>query len=115
MDIVPKATRVFSRRFQIKCKDEQLAVVFMDLYKLPEGAPDLFPEGYKFSWIAFDPDHEDHRVLLDCHPPKGPHINIDGDADGETFDWITLEAAYEFFFAKIKELFGEFTMEEDDL
>lgn len=107
-----KATKLLSRRFEIRCQKERQIVVFMDLYLLPDGHSEIFPEGYKFSWIAFDPDHETERVLFDCHSPKGPHVHIDGDS-GEPFKWSTLEAAYEHFFAKIRERFGEFTMNED--
>ena len=113
METVIKAMKIFSRRFEIRCKSEQHIVIFMDLYQLPGGYPDTFPEGYKFSWIAFDPEDETKRVLFDCHPPKGPHAHIDEDGDGEPFSWVSLEAAYEFFFDKVRERFGEFEMEED--
>ena len=82
----------------------------MDLYQLPHGHPESFPEGYKFSWTAFIPDG-DGRVLFDCHPPKGPHMHIDGDIEGTPFRWVSPENAYDLFFEKIKELFGEFKEE----
>jgi hypothetical protein len=52
----------------------------MDLYKLPEGHPKSFPDGHRFSWIAFDSDDESMRVLFDCHHPKGPHFHVDNEA-----------------------------------
>lgn len=87
-------------------------VVVMDLYKLPEGHTKSFPEGYRFSWIAFDSDDDRERVLFDCHHPKGPHVHIDDDTDGKPFDWTTLDEAYELFFLTIRQRFGDFNEEE---
>ncbi len=80
----------------------------MDLYKLAKGHPKSFPEGYRFSWIAFDPDQPLKRVLFDCHEPKGPHVHIDDDLQGELIEWTTLEQIYELFFRKIRTRFGEY-------
>jgi hypothetical protein len=85
----------------------------MDLHKLPEGHSENFPEGYKFSWIAFDPNRESERVLFDCHFPKGPHFHIDDEVEGEPFKWTSLDAAYDLFFVKVKERFGRFILEEE--
>ena len=108
-----KATQIFKRKFELTCDDGKTVVVFMDLYKLPNGYPGLFPEGYKFSWIAYNPNDESAKVLFDCHLPKGPHVHLDDDSDGEPFAWTTLDDAYEHFFAKVRERFGEFTIGED--
>jgi hypothetical protein len=105
-----KATEIFKRQFEVTCKGGKTVVVFMDLYKLPKGYPKSFPEGYKFSWIAYDPDDESAKVLFDCHPPKGPHVHVDNDKDGEAFDWKNLDDAYELFFAKVREKFGDFNL-----
>ena len=74
-----EAQKIYSNRFSITCKNGLVLAVFMDLYKLPEGHHDSFPEGYKFSWIAFDPENPSKQVLLDCHVPKGPHFHTDQD------------------------------------
>lgn len=84
----------------------------MDLFRLAE-AKAGFPDGYRFSWIAFDSDNPASRVLFDCHPPKGPHIHIDGDKDGLPYEWNGLEEAERFFRRKLKEHFGE--LKEDIL
>ncbi len=110
---VAKATRIFSKQFELRCANDRTIVVFMDLYKLPNGHPLSFPEGYRFSWIAFDPSDETAKVLFDCHEPKGPHIHVDSDSTGVPFEWRSLDDAYAFFFAKVRQRFGEFTQEEE--
>ena len=107
------ATKIFSRRFEVRCKGDRLVAVYMDLYRLPKGHSKSFPEGFRFSWIAYDPEDPSIRVLVDSHPPKGPHIHRDGDPVGEPFEWTTLDAAYSLFFAKIRERFGEFMADEE--
>lgn len=80
----------------------------MDLFKLAEGHPKSFPDGYRFSWIAFDPDMPNERILFDCHDPKGPHVHIDNDPDGDPIEWTTLDNAYELFFERVRNRFGEY-------
>jgi hypothetical protein len=84
----------------------------MDLYRLPNGSKKEYPEGYKFSWIAFDPENEVKRVLFDCHSKKGPHVHLDDDKEGQAFHWKDLDAASELFFATVKKHFGDFDLEE---
>jgi hypothetical protein len=74
-----EAELLFERKFEITTKAGLPVVIFMDLYKLPKGAKKDYPEGYKFSWIAFDSENEAKRVLFDCHTKKGPHLHLDGD------------------------------------
>ena len=79
----------------------------MDIFKIeePEGAQ--FPDGYRFSWIAFDRYDPMKRVLFDCHPPKGPHLHVDQDKEGIPFQWENLEKAIELFWQKVWDRFGE--------
>ena len=86
----------------------------MDVYRLPKGHPETFPDGYRFSWIAYDSEKETNRVLFDCHHPKGPHFHIDHDPEGQPFEWKSLEAAYDLFFEKIRERFGDFQMDLEE-
>lgn len=80
----------------------------MDLFRLTEEDPaQTHPEGYRFSWIAFDRESPEKRVLFDCHPPKGPHFHLDEDREGVPFEWTSLAAAIEFFRQKVREHFGE--------
>lgn len=85
----------------------------MDLYKLPKGHPKSFPDGYKFSWIAFDPEDKEAKVLFDCHPPKGPHIHVDNDVEGEPFEWRSIDDAYALFLAEVRQRFGYFMLDEE--
>jgi hypothetical protein len=107
-----KATLVYSDKVTVTVKGQRRISVVMDLYKLPS-AQSGYPEGYKFSWIAFDPQNPSQRVLFDVHPPKGPHLHIDGDLEGTPYSWTGLKDAEEFFLAKIQERFGEITEEEE--
>jgi len=110
--LVAAARRIFKRRFNLRCLSGRLIAVVMDLYKLPDVHPKSFPEGYRFSWIAFDSDNEDSRVLFDCHAPKGPHMHIDRDQNGEPFEWTTLDKVYDLFFQTVRKQFGDFNEEE---
>jgi hypothetical protein len=81
-------------------------------FQVPGGDKKGFPEGYRFSWIAFDPLEPGPRILFDCHAPKGPHLHVDGDPVGVPYQWISLAEAEKFFFAKVQERFGMFVKEE---
>ena len=103
-----KATLIFQRKFTLTCENGRIVSVFMDLYHLPEGHPRAFPEGYRFSWIAFDSVNESAQVLFDCHAPNGPHFHVDSDSNGKPFEWSSLEHAHELFFQKVRVRFCEF-------
>ena len=98
--------------FTLTCRTGRVVSVYMDVFKLPEGSSDGFPDGYRFSWIACDSENDSARILFDCHPPKGPHIHVDGDPDGEPFIWESLEVSYELFFERVRSRFGEFEIAE---
>jgi hypothetical protein len=108
-----KALLLFERRFTLTCVGGRVVEVFMDLYQLPEGYSQAYPEGYRFSWIAFDSENPQARVLFDCHHPKGPHVHVDEDSDGESFEWTSLDEVYELFFEKLRERFGDYQMDEE--
>ncbi len=84
----------------------------MDLFQIPEPERKNYPEGYRFSWIAFDAEDPEERVLFDCHPPKGPHIHVDGEPEF-LFKWKSLEQSEALFFEKVQEKFGAFRSEEE--
>ena len=107
-----KAALVYSTKITITVKSKRRISVVMDLYKLPFSQSG-YPEGYKFSWIAFDPQNPTERVLFDVHPPKGPHLHIDEDPKGVPYKWNGIKEAEEFFLEKIQERFGEITEEDE--
>lgn len=86
--------------------------VRMDVYQIPNPEGLKFPEGYRFSWIAFDRYNPKNRVLFDCHPPKGPHFHVDDEKDGQSFVWVSLEASMDLFWEKVWLRFGEREGEE---
>jgi hypothetical protein len=45
--------------------------------------------------IAFRDDDPEKRVLLDCHPPKGPHYHVG--ATENSFKWQGLKSADDLF------------------
>ena len=83
-----KATLIFETQQLFVTKADGAAKctieIRMDLYKLAKGSGDVGSD-YRFSWIAFDSDNPMRRVLFDTHPPKGPHVHLDDDAEGEPF------------------------------
>jgi hypothetical protein len=102
---------IYEIRFSVSLKSRKVLTVFMDPYKLPAKKEQKFPGGHRFSWIAFDPENENHRVLFDTHPPKGPHIHLDQEPDGKPFKWISVDHAQALFLEQIRQHFGEFEEE----
>lgn len=106
------ATLLYRNKFSAECEDGRTITIYMDLFTVPGGQEKGLPEGYKFSWIAFDSEDTTARVLFDCHPPKGPHLHVDMEPVGISYSWKSLEAAENFFFEKVQERFGKFKKEE---
>ena len=76
--------------------------------KLPE-----FPEGYKFSWIAFNViNPQQEFVLFDNHHGKPPHYHIDNKKKYTFFTWTSRKEAQKLFFQKVQERFGDFLAED---
>jgi len=86
----------------------------MDLYELPAGRAKSSDVPYRFSWIAFDKEYPEQRVLFDCHPPKGPHFHVDGDDEGQSFKWTSIEDAIALFENKVTKRFGVLMEQPDD-
>ncbi len=105
-----KATLVFEGRRLFKTETGRTVVVEMDLYELNDPNPH-FP--YRFSWIAFDQESPEERVLFDCHPPKKPHFHL-SDGNEETFEWTSFADGVALFQKKTRERFGELSEISDD-
>jgi hypothetical protein len=103
-----KASLLFQLKFTRHLASGKTVVIFMDLYELPikHRRPAKFPEDYKFSWIAFDSETPENRVLFDCHKDKGPHIHFDGQELDREIKAKSPEEAEELFYALIAERFG---------
>jgi hypothetical protein len=101
------ATLIFDLKRSLFTKKGFEIEIRMDVYKIdhPEGRN--FPDGYRFSWIAFDRSDPLQRVLFDCHPPKGPHLHVDQDKEGISFRWENLEKSMQLFWEKVWWRFGD--------
>ena len=101
-----KTTLIFKLKRSLFTKKNIEVEIRMDVYRVEESEGQKFPEGYRFSWIAFDRYDPQSKVLFDCHPPKGPHFHIN-EAIEEGFEWQGLEDAMELFWQKVWGHFGE--------
>ena len=102
-----EARLVFRERFTVETIDGKRIQIFMDLFLLPAPCESCFPEGFKFSWIAFEEDMPEARILFDCHSPKGPHMHIGQNLMDSPFEWQSLSVAQDLFYSKVIEFFGE--------
>lgn len=108
-----KAVLLFETQQLFLTQTGESVVICMDLYKLPEKGTEPSSE-FRFSWIAFDPNNSNRRVLFDSHSPKGPHFHLDDDNEGQPFQWVSLEDAIRLFREKVAEHFGELVAIPDD-
>jgi hypothetical protein len=91
----------------LDARDGRSVIVQMDLYQVADasGQPWL-PEGFRFSWIAFNPDDPTEKVLMDAHRGKGPHMHIGNDPEGIQFNWMGLDDALDRFRREVEKYFG---------
>ncbi len=103
-----KAIKIFSEKliFKTSQNGEVFRVsVIREIFKIPDEQAHAFPDGHKVSMIAFRDDDPEKRVLLDCHPPKGPHYHI-GDIES-SFEWGGLKSADDLFWKLVEAEFGK--------
>jgi hypothetical protein len=55
--------------------------------------------------IAFRDDDPERRILLDCHPPKGPHYHVG--TEEVQFEWQGLQNADDLFWKLVEAEFGK--------
>ncbi len=100
-----KAELIFSKKITYQLKLVGSVTIYMDCYKIP--LKELrFENNYRFSFIAFDPQFPERRVLVDQHPGRPCHLHID-DLEIETEMPSTLSAAIKLFEAAVLQSFGE--------
>jgi hypothetical protein len=90
-------------RFNIQLDNGEFLDIYMDLFLIKKGKE----ENYKFSWIAFNSQNPEQRVLFDSHYGKGTHYHFDNDSIGISFEWTGLDDAIYLFIEKIGERFGK--------
>ena len=93
-----KATLIDKRSFVVISKKNITIIIKMDLYKIHGKNANQHPEGFRFSWIAFNSEDPVQKILFDSHPPKGPHFHIDNDPVGISIEWSSLELTEQLFF-----------------
>lgn len=77
----------------------------MDLYKVPSASSDVFDLTlYKLSWIFFNSEEPDRRVLMDNHKPIGLHLHIN-QGPQIPVTAMTIEEAKKIFVENIKKHF----------
>src|SRR4051794_40948205 len=84
-------------------------VIEMKLSLVTDQIKKEYPEGYKLSWIAFNKDNPQERVLFDNHFGKVPHYHIDNHPS-QTLTWISLSHTLSLFHQKTRERFGTFSL-----
>lgn len=107
------AKLIYRRRVTRRTLENQEIRIVMDLYEIPEPERAKYPEGFRFSWIAFDVENPEQRVLFDCHPPKGPHFHVNNEPEIQ-IQWVSLEKTEALFFEKVQASLGNFISEDEE-
>lgn len=105
---IVKATKIFSQKALFKAlqNGEEFRVsVIKEIFKIPMAQAHHFPDGFKVSMIAYRNDLPEKRILLDCHPPKGPHYHLENQE--VNFQWQGLDHADELFWQLVETEFGK--------
>lgn len=101
-----KATQIFVVERIIESESGVLYRLHMDLFDLGKGrANGLFLNRFRLSWIFFEVENPDRRVLVDCHSPFGTHLHFDS-GPRQAVAAETLAEVRDIFAAAIKNHFG---------
>ena len=85
-------------------------IIETDIWLVPEDKRSLYPDGLKFGWVAFNIDNPDEQLLVDYNTKKGFHYHLDKKVIAK-LEWISLLEAFNFFYEKVYEKFGDFQEE----
>jgi hypothetical protein len=108
-----KATLLVLRKLELKSLNPSIGdvAIKIQVWKIPPPNNEEYPDGKRYSLIGFQAKNPKEKVLLDCHPPKGPHFHTE---DGELIlPNMKYEEAFEYFWIRLIEKFGPFVEEED--
>ena len=75
----PSCNIINSRRL-VELKSGGSIVIVIEVIEIAPNKAGLFLERFKLSWIAFNPESPDQRVLMDAHSPFGLHYHINDGA-----------------------------------
>lgn len=101
-----KSIQLFEVRRIVRTVSGRRLSIFMDLWEVKKPQRGLFLDWYRLSWIAFDLDEPDQKILIDAHPPKGIHMHVN-EQNAQELVLQTLENALEFFRERVEEKFGK--------
>jgi hypothetical protein len=107
-----RATLIIHQKFELKSKNPEIGdvAVIVQVWKIPPPNDQSYPDGKRYSLVAFQSKKAGEKVLLDCHPPKGPHFHTE---NGDVFlPGLNYEEAFKIFWVKMEERFGPFDQEE---
>jgi hypothetical protein len=108
-----KATLIVHQKFELKSLNPEIGdvAVKIQVWKIPPPNDQSYPEGKRYSLVGYQSKNPKDKVLLDCHPPKGPHFHTDsGDL---LLPEMNYEDAFEMFWRKLEEKFGPFPEVEE--
>lgn len=77
----------------------------MEVWKILAPESRKYPDRIRFSIVAFKESLPSDAIVMDCHPPKGPHYHLDGNEIA--FEWDGLDKAEEKFWQIVEEKFGK--------
>lgn len=97
------AIPIMRKSASIEYGNGQIVSIRMDLFAFEERTSNTI--GFRFSWIAFDLEEPERRVLFDNHPPKGPHFHKQGQET--SFEWNGVPHALKLFVDLVRLEFGD--------
>src|SRR4051812_34339960 len=100
------SNKILAYRRAINIKFGGVIIVFLEIFEIYPERSGLFLDKYKLSWIAFDMQNVDKRVLMDAHHPFGIHYHLDSGRQIPV-QFEGLDSALQFFEGKVREHFGE--------
>lgn len=79
--------------------------VIIEVWKIPHPEGLKYPDGFRFSIVAFLESNTEDSLVLDCHPPKGPHYHLNGEE--KSFKWTGFDEAEALFWKVLEQKFGK--------
>ena len=77
-----KARQIFHHKAHL----HEHYIVELEIFEI--GDPVRYPDGIKYSLLCMD-TRNGHRVLLDNHHPKGPHMHLDETENAYVFNGVS--------------------------
>lgn len=104
---------IVHQKFELKSLNREVGdvAVIIQVWKIPPPNDQSYPEGKRYSLVGYQSKWPKDKVLLDCHPPKGPHFHTEnGDV---LLPAMIYEDAFEIFWRELEKKFGPFNEGEE--